>query len=39
MIEDKPGYLCAKPEVYMPAVASVTFDMKKYCIDLRADKK
>ena len=27
MIEDKLGYLRAKPEVFMPAVASVTFDL------------
>lgn len=35
--DDELSYVRSKPETYSPAAASVTFDMKKYSIDLRGD--
>ena len=35
--DDELSYVREKPMEYMPATASVTFDMKKYGIDLRGD--
>ena len=37
--DDEPFYVRDKPAAYTPAAASVSFDMKKYGIDLRGDGK
>ena len=37
--DDELWYVREKPATYSPATASVTFDMKKYGIDLRGDGK